>query len=66
MRQVRNPGRVRTGSEFPTRWVGYYQNALSALGTLQRAPRTESRKAARVFFAETAAVEFFPGCEHID
>jgi hypothetical protein len=46
--------------------IYHYQNVLSALGTLQRARRAGSRKAARAFFAEAAAVEFFLGREPID
>jgi hypothetical protein len=34
----------------------HYQNALSALGTIQRARRWGSQKAAQVFFAEVAPI----------
>jgi hypothetical protein len=37
----------------------HYQNALLALGTLQRTRRTGSQKAARVFLRRIAGVEFF-------
>jgi hypothetical protein len=42
--------------------VWHYQNALSALETLQRPRHARSRKAVRIFFAEAASVEFFPKC----
>jgi hypothetical protein len=46
--------------------VQHYQNVLSALGTVQPARRAGSQKAARVLFAEEAAVEFLLGREPID
>jgi hypothetical protein len=42
-----------------------FSNALSALWTLQRARRAGSRKEARGFFAEVAAVEIFSGMSQL-
>jgi hypothetical protein len=60
-------GKVESNVQLPLiDEVWYYQNALSALVTPQRASGTGSRKVARVLFGEVAPLEFFPGCKLID